>query len=480
MGQDIDSSRFDANDFLVFEEKLREETRILGEWFADGHFDDDGKVSGYELEVCLIDDNGDPAPLNKEFLDLSGKESDLPVVPELAKFNFELNSDPCKLSGDVFKRMHEQLDENWQRCCKHAESLGCSLLMIGMLPTLKEDVLSLDSMSGIERFRALNEQILRLRQGRPLYLDIAGREHLQTSHGDVMLESAATSFQLHLQMEPELAPHYYNAAHILSAPMVAIAANSPYLFGHDLWDETRIPLFEQAVAAGHGEGNQSGRLDRVTFGASYIERSLFESFLRNQEDYPILLPALSDALPEQFDHLRIHNGTIWRWNRPLIGFNEQGLHSLRIEHRAIPAGPTVVDSVANAALFFGAVEILSQRMREPEKQLSFEVARNNFYAAAKYGLNATLSWQGGRKVNVMDLIREEILPMAREGLASLDIDKDDIEDYMQIIAGRLQQQQNGTIWQRGYIAKHGKDFGAMVKAYHERQQGGCPVHEWSI
>lgn len=480
MGQDIDSSCFNAKDFQVFEERLNEETHILGEWFTDGGFDDDGEVSGFELEVCLVDKNGEPALCNKEFLELTDKEDDLPVVPELAKFNLELNSDPTSLRGDVLKDMHRQLDNNWQRCCKHAESLGCSLLMIGMLPTLREDMLTLNSMSGIERYRALNEQILRLRQGRPLLLDINGREHLQATHGDVMLESAATSFQLHLQMEPEQAHHYYNAAHILSAPLVAITANSPYLFGHDLWDETRIPLFEQAVSVGHGAGNDSERLGRVTFGAGYIEDTLYESFLRNQEDYPILLPALSDEKPEKLAHLRMHNGTIWRWNRPLIGFDNDGRRSLRIEHRTIPAGPSVVDSIANAALFFGAVEAMQKEFLAPEKQLSFETARANFYNAAKYGLNASVTWLGGKKVKVIDLLESKILPMARKGLESLDVNRDDVEDYMQLIAGRLQKRQNGTVWQRSYVAKHGNDFCSLVGAYHERQQAGSPVHEWSI
>ena len=480
MGQEIESSHFDIRDFQVFEKKLKEETRILGKWFADGHFKNDGKVSGFELEAWLVDEQGCPAPLNEEFLKLSNNQPDLPVVAELAKFNLELNSDPRKLSGNVFRQMHKQLDGSWRRCSVLAESLNCSLVMIGILPTVKEAELTLASMSGVTRYRALNEQILRLRRGQPLSLDIEGRQQLNTRHGDVMMESAATSLQLHLQMEPNQAQHYYNAAHILSAPVVAVTANSPFLFGHDLWDETRIPLFEQAVAVGCGKDEINGRIGRVTFGADYIENTLYESFLRNQACYPVLLPALSDAPPEHLEHLRMHNGTIWRWNRPLIGIDEQGCPHLRIEHRTIPAGPSVIDSIANAAFFFGALEMLSRRLSAAEKQLPFEVARNNFYSAAQNGLRATVTWFGGEKIGVSGLLEKKILPMAREGLERLDIDKDDIDDYLGVIVGRLRQRQNGAAWQRAYIAKHGKDFCALVKAYQAHQQRGNPVHEWPV
>jgi len=222
---------------------------------------------------------------------------------------------------------------------------------IGILPTVRNHELSLPNMSPLRRYRALNEQVLRLRNGRPLRLDIQGRESIEAVHNNLMFEAAATSLQIHLQVAPAHAVRYYNAAKVLSGPMVAACANSPYLCGRDLWDETRIPLFEQAVAlTGNGTG---GTWERVTFGKHYVKDSLMECFKCNLEHYDVLLPRIVDEPPERLTHLRLHNGTIWRWNRPLIGWNDQGAPHLRIEHRVVSAPTSVVDAIANVALFFG-------------------------------------------------------------------------------------------------------------------------------
>lgn len=391
MGQEIDSSHFKHKDFQRFHAHLREETRLLGEWFKQGRFSDQGNVGGFELEVWLVDDNAQPKAINDRFLKLT-EANNLPVVAELAQFNVELNSEPRTLHGDVFSQMQAELENTWQQCTELAKQIDTSLVMIGILPTVEDTQLTLANMSDVKRFRALNEQVLRLRDGRPLNLNIKGQQSLQLSHGDVMFESAATSYQLHLQVELDRAARYYNAAHILSAPMVAISANSPYLFGHDLWDETRIPLFEQAVALDDVFGSKCGKTGRVTFGLAYVDSSVYECFLRNQECYPVLLPALSDGPVEELAHLRLHNGTIWRWNRPLIGFDEKGEPHLRLEHRVVPSGPTVVDAIANAALFFGAIEVMANVGVPPETQLDFNQARTNFYAAAKKG--CVLKWFG--------------------------------------------------------------------------------------
>ena len=479
MGQEIESSHFSVEDFQVFQSRLREETQLLGRWFDENKFTAGAKVGGFELEAWLIDKQGRPAPVNDHFLKLTEKNN-LPVVPELSLFNVEINSEPRTLHGDALKKMHQELEETWRHCNEMGAKIDTALMMIGILPTVQESELVLANISQSERYRALNEQIFRLRRGRPLELNIKGRQHLRASHNDVMLESAATSFQLHLQVEPQNAARYYNAAHILSAPMVAIAANSPYLFGCDLWDETRIPLFEQSVAVGGTEFGRGGQTGRVTFGAAYVESSLYECFLRNLECYPVLLPAVSESDVSDLAHLRMHNGTIWRWNRPLIGFDDKGNIHLRLEHRVVPAGPTVIDAIANAALFFGAIESLASVSAPPEKQLNFELARTNFYAAAKNGLDARIAWLDGKIVPMIELLQNEVLPLARRGLARLDVDSDDIEFYLGVIEGRIKKQCNGAAWQRAFVAGHGDDMGALVQGYQERQQQGNPVHEWSL
>jgi hypothetical protein len=290
-----------------------------------------------------------------------------------------------------------------------------------------------------------------------------------------MLESAATSFQVHLQVDVSQAAALYNLSKIVSAPIVAVSANSPYLFGHDLWDETRIPLFEQAISVG-----ASDLTKRVSFGIRYVYASMMENFSANLQRYPVLLPLLMDEPSERLPHLRLHNGTIWRWNRPLIGFDEQGVPRLRIEHRVIPAGPSIVDSIANAAFYFGLVIGLLERERQPSERLSFDHARSNFYAAACVGLEAEVTWFDGKRGPVDQLITEQLLPMARAGLARLGVDAGEIDHWLGIIAQRVIKRQNGAAWQRAWVACHGREFHGLMQEYLTHQESGKAVHEWPV
>ncbi|MDX2457745.1 MAG: glutamate--cysteine ligase, partial [Gammaproteobacteria bacterium] len=309
---------------------------------------------------------------------------------------------------------------------------------------------------------------------------INGREHLRVAHNNVMLEAATTSFQLHLKVHPRVASRACHAALSVSAPLVAVAANSPYLFGHDLWSETRIPLFEQSVAVGGFAGASHGPMRRVTFGSGYVRHSIFECFVENEQHYPLLLPMQFHDGLDQMSHVRLHNGTIWRWNRPLIGFDYDGIPHLRIEHRVIPGGPTIVDMIANAAMFYGLMQALMTAEVPPEQQLPFAMARDNFYAAAQHGLDAHVTWLDGQRSNVQQLLLEQLLPMARQGLEQLEIDRDDINRYLGIIEARARSRQTGTVWQRAYVERHGDDLAAMTNAYYAHQETGTPVHEWGI
>ncbi|BAU49466.1 glutamate--cysteine ligase [Sulfurifustis variabilis] len=473
MGEEIATHSFTRADFDRYHARLVRETALLGEWLGRGRFPPCRPVGGYEVETCLVDARGRPAPVNDRFLARVGRED---IVPELARFNVEINTPPRLLEGQALRRMEDDLRETWKHCSAVAREIDAEMLMIGILPTLTEDDLTLANMSRQERYRALNEQVFRLRHGRPIALDIEGEEHLRTRHRDVMLESAATSFQIHVQVSPGRAAHLYNLAVVLSAPMVAVSANSPYLFGRDLWDETRIPLFEQSVEVADGRRAAA----RVTLGRDYVHGSLIECFEENVQDYAVLLPVLKDEAPDRFVHVRLHNGTIWRWNRPLVGFDAEGRPHLRIEHRVVPAGPSIADTIANAALFFGLIEGL--RGREPPlyAAIPFADARANFYAAARHGLRAEVSWAGGRKAPLRALLREELLPRAREGLAALGLAAADIEDYLGVIEARLATGRNGAAWQRAFVACHGRDMQALTLAYLERQRSGAPVHEWAL
>lgn len=477
MGQEIDSgSSFRKRDFEAFGERLAEETALLGEWFAQQRFSTEEHSAGFELEAWLVGPDGRPAPLNEEFL--ARLNSPL-ASPELARFNVEVNSTPRALRGDALSLMQAELEQTWAHCRETAAALGVSMAMIGILPTVRDEDLTLANMSGMERYRVLNQQVLRLRRGRPLNLDIHGQEHLQVQHKDVMLESAATSFQIHLQLSQASAVRAFNAAVILSGPMVALTANSPYLFGRDLWDESRIPLFEQAVAVGGFEGAAFGPIRRVTFGAGYVRESLFECFQENLEHYPALLPVHLPEPAAELPHLRLHNGTVWRWNRPLVGFDADGRPHLRIEHRVVPAGPTVVDTLANAACFFGMLKALCVEAEPPETRLQFGDARDNFYAAARNGLQANLLWLDGERRPAQRLLADTLLPAAERGLRALQVADRDIARYLDIVAARVDSGQNGAAWQRAYVRAHGADPLQLTQAYLERQDSGLPVHRWS-
>jgi len=477
MGQEIELIRFNAGDFAEFGQRLQDETALLAEWFRTRNFSNRDRMGGFELEAWLVDEAGRPAPINEEFLARLGNPM---VVPELARFNVELNDHPQHLWGSAFSRFEASLGATWRRCMAVAQELHGGLVMIGILPTVEERELCPENMSDLKRYRALNEQVLRLREGAPLQLDINGREHLKTAHHSVMMEAATTSFQLHLKVHPDHAVRAYNASIIASAPLVALTANSPFLFGYALWEETRVPLFEQSVSVGGLAGASQGPLRRVTFGSGYVRESLMECFTENAQHYPVMLPMhYGDGL-EQMSHVRLHNGTIWRWNRPLIGFDYDGTPHLRIEHRVIPAGPTIVDMIANSAFYNGLMQSLMTREIPPEQQLPFAGSRDNFYAAALRGLDAQVTWLEGTRGALHALVITQLLPMAREGLEQLEIDRADIERYLGIVEARVRSGQTGAAWQRAYAARFGRDLRAMTQAYRVHQDGGRPVHEWSI
>ncbi len=470
MGKEVSSHRFSRQDFRTFCQRLEEETALLASWFRDGVFGSEHPLAGFEMEAWLCTPDGRPAAENETFL----KALDNPlVVPELARFNIELNGTPQRLHGQALSRLEKELAGTWRACRRQARRQDLDIVMIGHLPTVEADDLTLTNMSRLARFQALNEQVLRLRQGAPLTLNIQGREHLRTAHCDVMTEAAATSFQIHFQIRPEDAVRHYNAALIAAAPLVAVSANSPFLFGRDLWEETRIPLFEQSIAMQDGP-------QRVTFGLDYAHDSLLECFQENLRDYPVLLPACEISRPDRLSHLRLHNGTIWRWVRPLIGFNDQGSPHLRIEQRVVPAGPTVTDAIANAAFYYGLSEHLARLATPVETQLAFTDTRENFYTSARCGLDARINWPGEKNASIRQLLLEEWIPAARGGLDSLGLDPPDTRHYLDIIEERVRSGRTGSWWQRAYRQRHHADMRQLLDAYRKHQQSGQPVHRWPL
>ena len=471
MGQEISDSFFSREDFEHFSDHLRQETELLDQWVSQGELSERNYQAGFELEAWLLDQDLKPVPRNEEFLQ---KLSNPMAVPELAKFNFELNGHHCNIDGRVFSTLYEEMANNWRQCQETAEQLEMKIAAIGTLPTAELEDFKINNMSQMQRYRALNEQVLRMREGRPLTFKIQGRETLEFNHPDVMLEAATTSFQIHLRMPLSKSVRLYNAGKIVAGPMTALTANSPYFLSKDLWTESRIPIFEQAVQVGHSDLTK-----RVSFGIRYAHDSIMEVFDSNLARYPIMLPHVMDEPIESLAHLRLHNGTIWRWNRPLVGFDEDGTPHFRLEHRCVPAGPSLIDSIANAAFFFGIVTYLAETEEPYEKLIPFQAAHDNFYTSAYYGFDAEVIWLHGKRWRMNELLSEELLPKAREGLLKLGVDENEVAQWLEIVQERIAKKISGAVWQRHRVSEK-LSLKDMLAEYLQNQVQGLPVNHWSL
>jgi len=479
MGQDIDHSSFENSEFEEFEKKLKQETDLLKKIFKEGQFVNTPVHCGLELESWIVDKEGRPFPKSNEFL------ADIHhscIVPELAKFNFEINGAPTPLGPNVFSDLKNDLYQLWDCCDKEATTLGGHIMSVGILPSLQESDLVFENMSPNKRYLALNEQVLKYSPDGKIHLHMRGKnESLDHTLASIMTEAAATSLQIHLQVSPEEATTYYNLAQIISAPLVAITANSPFFFGKELWDESRIPVFEQVISVPSHKNAQGHQVNRVSLGMEYLQDSLLEAFQNNIDYHPILLPILFNEPPEKLKHMGFHNGTVWRWNRPLVGVNGDGTYHLRIEHRATSAGPTLTDVLANMALYIGVMLHLGKTEKDLPTKIPFPDVVNNFYECAKKGLRSELTWKDGQKVSLTELILLELMPAATQGLTALGIDKETIDYYIdEVIGGRVRKLQTGAEWQRAYVERHGKNFEELTLAYLQNQKTDTPVCNWKL
>ena len=477
MGQDVERTRFDRHDFSRFEAHLRDETDALHELVERRGLSSHAPVAGLELEAWLIDRHGRPAPCNDAFIERLGSPD---VVTEIGRFNIELNVPPQPVAGDGLGRLAADLERTWRRCAETAAGMGLKVVAIGILPTVTDADLTMANLSDRARYRALNQQVLRQRHGRPIRLDIAGPDGnaLHAEHRDVMLEAAATSFQVHLQVPADETVRTYNAALLASAPVVALTGNSPLLFGRRLWQETRIPLFEQAVNIGAREDGAHAPLGRVCFGSGYAGYSLVECFRENIERFEPLLPVEIDEPASRLAHLRLHNGTIWRWNRPLVGFDADRRPHLRVEHRPMAAGPTIVDMMANLAFAIGLVD--GARRASPSRRS--RACRSRRRDATSTRPRASASTRGcagwtASPVAATDLLAA-LVPRARAGLATLGVEPSLADGWMDLIDARLAARATGARWQLARLTALGGDLAALTLDYAARQAEGAPVHRW--
>jgi hypothetical protein len=454
-------------------------------------FDSDRPMTGLEIEVNLIDPDAQPAMRNAEVLaDLA----DPSFQTELGQFNVEINVAPRVIEGDGLDVYEREVLASLVHADERARKSDARLVLIGILPTLRPEHLVLANMSDDPRYRLLNDQIINAR-GEDMTLDIRGQERLEAQSDSIAGESACTSLQFHLQVAPEEFAQYWNASQAISGIQVAVGANSPFLFGRRLWAETRIALFEQATDTRPEELKAQGVRPRVWFGERWIT-SIFDLFEENVRYFPPLLPITNDEDPvavleaggvPHLGELRLHNGTIYRWNRPVYDIMNGRPH-LRVENRVLPAGPTVVDQLANAALYFGLVRELCEQDRPIWTQMSFSAAEENFHTTAREGLDAPVWWPERGEVGVAGLVLDELLPLAATGLDRFGVRPATRDRLLGVIEGRCRTGRNGAAWQTEVVRRlqerHGLDRSTalqqMLQRYAEGLHENVPVHTWPL
>jgi len=445
---------------------------------------------GVELEFHVVDGDGLPMLINDQLL---ASLADDDFQTELAQFNIEFNLEPHRLSGNVFALIEEELDTSFAFVRRRAADLDAHVLMVGVLPTVRDLDVTIESMSANPRYRMLNDEVLAAR-GEDLVIDIPGPDRLELRTSSITMEAAATSVQLHLQVSQHNFARTWNAAQAIAAAQVAVGANSPFFLGRELMQETRIALFEQVIDTRSEELAAQGVRPRVWFGEKWIDDPM-DLFEENITYFPSLLPLLSDEDPAEalagggvphLEELSLHNGTVYRWNRPVYGV-ARGRPHLRVENRVLPAGPTVVDVVANAAFWYGLVRAVATADEPIDRRLSFAAANESFTAAAHDGIEAELFWPGVGAVPASELVLRTLLPLADEGLAAWNVDRRDRDHLLGIIEQRCLQRVNGATWQVQAFHRlldRGLDRQAaligMVRAYRDGMVAGEPVHTWPL
>jgi len=444
---------------------------------------------GVEQEMYIVDADGYPAPISDQLLD---RLADARFTTELARFNLEANLDPQPIGGDFLRAMESSLDEVLRQANSAADEVGAHIVLTGILPTLQDKHVSLANLTPETRYKCLNDTCMAARGG-TIKLEIDGVDHFEFSHDCAVIEGANTSFQFHLQVAPDEAGALYNLAQLITAPLLAVAANAPVLLNRRVWHETRVALFERTFEYRSTPELARNVPTRVGFGETWIGDSVLDIFRENAMRHHVIM--VSDPVDDSLQLLRegripdlsalaLHNGTVWRWNRLCYGITDGKPH-LRIENRALPAGPTIVDQVANAALFYGLMQGLETDAKKIPQRIAFEDARLNFFSAAQHGLDARFTWLDGCRQGARELLLQELIPIARNGLEALKVPNTDIDYYLGVIEARTNSGRTGARWLLDSLEnvpaeeREGVCRDA-VKIMRERQGRALPVHAWEL
>ncbi len=489
MGRDVPAMAVSRQERRAYREKVQLCLEVFGRMLRESAFDSQSCQVGFEIEVNLVDAFGMPAMTSTKVL--AAISDPAWWNNELGRFNLEINVPPRQLTGDVLSQLETGIRSRLEHGNGRAAEVGSRMVLIGILPTLRQSDVTDEAMSANPRFRLLNDQLIAAR-GEEIRISIDGPEKLLTHVDSIMPEAACTSVQCHLQVAPEVFGSYWNAAQAIAGIQVALAANSPFLFGRELWRETRIPLFEQVTDTRPEELKQQGVRPRVWFGERWIS-SVFDLFEENLRYFPALLPLREDEDPAaaldsgeapRLSELTLHNGTVYRWNRPVYAV-QAGRPHLRVENRVLPAGPTVADVLANAAFYYGAVRALAEAERPVWTQMSFAAAAENLVQAARHGIDARVYWPGLGKIPVTELVLRRLLPQAAEGLRQWRVCAADADRMLGIIEKRCLNRRTGATWQ--VEAVHGLQAAntdrrdalrRMTQGYIERMATNQPVHDW--
>lgn len=489
MGEKEVQLEVDQEELRVFTQALLRDVHALERMLDTGSIETGIRRIGLEQEMFLVDEMFRPAPVAVEALE---RITDPRITSEIGRFNLECNADPLLFGGDCLSRMEGELNSLLDTVYKATSTLGARPVLTGILPTLRKSDLTIDNMVPEKRYYALNDALTRLRGG-PYVLSIKGTDELRMTHDSVMLEACNASFQVHFQVGPEEFARMYNIALAVTAPVLAAAVNSPLMLGRRLWHETRIAVFQQSVDTRQTMPEVREVAPRVSFGRDWVHNSVLEIFQEDISRFKVILgreidedpfAALEAGRAPALKALQLFNSTVYRWNRACYGVGPDGAAHLRIENRVLPAGPTILDEVSNAAFWFGLVSALVNEGSDIRDRMSFDAVRTNFVAAARHGLDAQLEWMSGETYTAQDLICGQLIPLAEIGLEAGGIDRADIDRYLGTIRERVQRRRTGARWLLGSLASMDQDgtleerMAALVAAMVDRQASGRPVHEW--
>ena len=484
---DISIAR-DAHSKRKFLKHLMHDVEAIEAIMERGLFETGITRIGAEQEFCLVDKHFKPSMNADEVLQ---KVKDSHFTPELARYNLEINLDPLTLTGDCLSVMHSQVDALLGKASEAAESIGERIILAGILPSIDYRAVQQRYLTPRKRYEELARIILELRGG-DFELNITGVDELLISHQNILFEACNTSFQCHYQVQPDHFADSYNWAQLLAGPVLSVAANSPLLFGKQLWAETRVALFQQSIDT-RGKGfHLREREQRVTFGNRWINgigdvykndiaRHTLLFFMEIERDS---LDLLEQGEIPKLEALQLHNGTIYKWNRACYGVSNGKPH-LRIENRYLPSGPTTADEIANLAFWSGLMSNMPETYAGNWPNLDFDDAKENFYKAAMWGIQSGMVWEG-QLISAMRLILDVLLPMSRKGLEKMSIDEKDIDRYLGIIRKRAEKKATGARWMVGSYRKLKETLGreeasvAVTAILDKRRRSGTPVDEWEL